>query len=305
MINVNKIAVIGSSNTDMVIQTLNFPKPGETILGNNFFMNPGGKGANQAVSAARLNGNVLFICKLGKDIFGEKTAKLLNQEGIDTALILYDDNNPSGVALITVDGNAENCISVALGANANLKPEDILMAEKAFEKVEFILLQLEIPIETIEYIVKEAVRMNKKVILNPAPVQFLSKQILENLFLITPNETEAEMISGVKIIDQNSAEIAAKKISDLGVTNVIITLGSKGALVYSENEFEMVPAVKVKAIDTTAAGDVFNGALVVALAEGKTIIDAVRFGCKASSISVTKLGAQSSAPYRDEVDSLI
>jgi len=304
MINGNKIIVIGSSNTDMVIQTLKLPQPGETILGEKFFMNPGGKGANQAVAAARLNGNISFVCKLGTDIFGENAVKAFIKEGIDTSLIFHDEKNPSGVALITVDGNAENCISVALGANAHLNPQDIVSIEKIFDEVDFMLLQLEIPINTIEYIVRKAVEKNIKIILNPAPVQYLSKEILGNLFLITPNKTEAEFFSGIKITDQNSAEMAAKKISALGVRNVIITLGAKGALVYEEDKVEIVPAIKVKAIDTTAAGDVFNGALLVALAEGKSIIEATHFGCKASSIAVTRLGAQSSAPYRKEVDSI-
>ena len=299
----NNILVVGSSNTDMMIKTEHLPRPGETVLGGSFFMNPGGKGANQAVAIARLGGQIAFICKTGSDIFGHQSHQLFEEEGIDTSYIFSDAKNPSGVALITVDENAENCIVVASGANANLSPENLTKAEEAIDDAEFVLMQLEIPINTVEFVAETAFGKGKKVILNPAPAQALSKQLLENLYLITPNETEAELISGVKITDEQSTIEAAKKIADMGVDNVIITLGSKGAFVYSSDVSEFVSAVKVKAIDTTAAGDIFNGALVVALAENnRSLIDAVRFACKASAISVTRIGAQSSAPYRNEVD---
>ena len=298
----NKILVVGSSNTDMVIKTERIPRPGETVLGGTFFMNAGGKGANQAVAIARLGGQIAFICKTGNDIFGQQAYQLFEKEGIDTSNIFSDTKNPSGVALITVDENAENCIVVASGANANLSPENLAGAESAVDDAEFILMQLEIPIETVEFVADMANKKNKKVILNPAPAQKLSEGLLKNLYLITPNETEAELISGIKIFDEQSTLEAAKKISEMGVDNVIITLGSKGAFVYSDHVCEIVPSAKVKAIDTTAAGDIFNGALVVALAERRSLIDSVRFACKASAISVTRIGAQSSAPYRNEVD---
>ena len=298
----NRILVVGSSNTDMMIKTEHLPRPGETVLGGSFFMNPGGKGANQAVAIARLGGQIAFICKTGSDIFGHQSHQLFEEEGIDTSYIFSDTKNPSGVALITVDENAENCIVVASGANANLSPENLSKAESAIDDAEFILMQLEIPIETVEYVADTAHKKNKKVILNPAPAQKLSKELLKNLYMITPNETEAELISGIKISDEQSVLEAAKKISEMGVDNVIITLGAKGAFVYSDHICEIVPTVKVKAIDTTAAGDIFNGALTVALAENRSLIESVRFACKASAISVTRIGAQSSAPYRNEVD---
>ena len=298
----NKILVVGSSNTDMMIKTEHLPRPGETVLGGSFFMNPGGKGANQAVAVARLGGQIAFICKTGSDIFGHQSHQLFEEEGIDTSYIFSDTKNPSGVALITVDENAENCIVVASGANANLSPDNLAKAENAVDEAEFVLMQLEIPIETVAFVADMAYKKNKKIILNPAPAQKLSEELLQNLYLITPNETEAELISGIKISDEQSTVDAAKKIADMGVDHVIITLGSKGALVYSDQACEFVPSVKVKAIDTTAAGDIFNGALVVALAEGRSLIDSVRFACKASAISVTRIGAQSSAPYRNEVD---
>lgn len=297
-----RILVVGSSNTDMVIKTNHLPRPGETVLGGTFLMNPGGKGANQAVTIARLGGRVAFICKTGSDIFGHQSQMLFEEEGIDTSYIFSDSKNPSGVALITVDAHAENCIVVASGANANLLPTDIAKVEEAVEQADLILLQLEIPMETVEYVSEIAFRKNKKVILNPAPAHPLSAALLKHLYLITPNETEAELITGVKITDEISACEAARALADMGVQNIIITLGSKGALAYCDGELAIIPAFKVEAVDTTAAGDVFNGALTVALSEGRSMSEAVRFACKASAISVTRIGAQSSVPYRNEVD---
>lgn len=297
-----RILVVGSSNTDMVIQTDHLPVPGETILGGTFFMNPGGKGANQAVAIARLDGKVTFICKIGKDVFGYQSQQLFEDEGIDISHIFFDTEYPSGIAMITVDNKAENCITVASGANMNLTPNDLSTAQSAIDEAEIILLQLEIPMETVEYVAKAAKKQNKKVILNPAPARPLSEELLKSLYLITPNETEAELITGQKITDVETAIKAASLIRAKGVENVIITMGSQGALVYTDSICELVPAYKVKAIDTTAAGDIFNGALVVAIAEGHGWIEAARFACKASAIAVTRAGAQSSAPYREEVE---
>ena len=297
-----KILVIGSSNTDMVICTGHLPLPGETVIGGTFFMNPGGKGANQAVTVARLGGRVSFICKTGSDIFGHQANQLFNEEGIDTSYVFSDTKNPSGVALITVDTDAENCIVVAPGANAHLTPNDLKRSAEAVEAADIILLQLEIPMQTVEAAAAMAYRLGKKVVLNPAPASKLSAGLLETLYAITPNETEAEAISGIRITDEHTAEEAARKIASMGVCNVIITLGAKGALVFDGEHCEVVPAYKIQAVDTTAAGDVFNGALVVALSEGRTLPEAVRFACKASAISVTRSGAQNSVPYRTEVD---
>ena len=297
-----QILVVGSSNTDMVIKAGHLPRPGETILGGTFFMNPGGKGANQAVAIARLGGPVTFICKTGSDIFGHQSQQLFEEEGINTSYVFSDSGNPSGVALITVDEKAENCIVVASGANANLLPSDLEKAEEAIERADLVLMQLEVPMETVCFVADIAWQKGKKVILNPAPAHPLPADLLRHLYLITPNETEAEMITGVKITDESSAGEAARALSGMGVQHVIITLGSKGALIYSNGKAEMVPALKVEAVDTTAAGDVFNGALTVALSEGRSLKEAARFACKASAISVTRVGAQSSAPYRNEVD---
>ncbi len=297
-----QILVVGSSNTDMVIKAAHLPRPGETILGGTFFMNPGGKGANQAVAIARLGGPVTFICKTGSDIFGHQSQQLFEEEGINTSYVFSDSGNPSGVALITVDEKAENCIVVASGANANLLPSDLEKAEEAIERADLVLMQLEVPMETVCFVADIAWQKGKKVILNPAPAHPLPVDLLRHLYLITPNETEAEMITGVEITDESSAGEAARALSGMGVQHVIITLGSKGALIYSNGKAEMVPALKVEAVDTTAAGDVFNGALTVALSEGRSLKEAARFACKASAISVTRVGAQSSAPYRNEVD---
>ena len=297
-----QILVAGSCNTDMVIKAAHLPRPGETILGGTFFMNPGGKGANQAVAIARLGGSVTFICKTGSDIFGHQSQQLFEEEGINTSYVFSDSGNPSGVALITVDEKAENCIVVASGANANLLPSDLAKAEEAIELADLILMQLEVPMETVCFVADIAWQKGKKVILNPAPAHPLPADLLHHLYLITPNETEAEMITGVKITDDISAVEAARVLSGMGVQHVIITLGSKGALICSDGEAEIVPALKVEAVDTTAAGDVFNGALTVALSEGRNLKESVRFACNASAISVTRVGAQSSAPYRNEVD---
>lgn len=299
-----QILVVGSTNTDMVIQSKHLPRSGETVLGGTFFMNPGGKGANQAVTCARLGGNVTFVCKTGNDIFGHQSQQLLEEEDIDISYVFSDLSKPSGVALIFVDENAENCISVASGANSSLKTSDILLAESAIDKADIVLMQLEIPLETVEFTAKLANEKGKMVILNPAPAPStpLSHDFLKNIYLINPNETEAEMLSGIKVVDEQTATQAAKKIHEMGVNNVIITLGSKGALLYDGKQVQVIAGHKVKAVDTTAAGDCFSGALAIAISEGRNLVDAIYFANKAAAISVTRQGAQSSVPYRAEVD---
>jgi len=296
------IVVVGSSNTDMVIQADHLPAPGETILGGTFFMMQGGKGANQAVAAARLDAQVTFIAKVGTDIFGEQSVQLYKDEGIDTSYITTDANRPSGVALITVDNNGENCIAVAQGANGALHTDDISEAQTVCKQSSLILMQLEIPLETVKYVASLAKSNNIKLVLNPAPACPLPDDLLRKVSVITPNEKEAEMLTGVKISGVDSAKEAAKMLAAKGIETVIITMGSAGALIYEKNTSEVVAAAKVKAVDTTAAGDVFNGALAVALSEGKDMIQAVQFANAAAAISVTRLGAQASAPKRKEVE---
>jgi len=295
------IIVVGSSNTDMVIKAQKFPLPGETILGGEFFLFPGGKGANQAVAAARLGGRIIFIAKVGNDIFGEQALQQFKTEGIITDYVAKDPTYPTGVALITVDAKGENTIVVAQGSNGKLSPDDVDKGAREFSKAGFILTQLETPLDTILHVAKLASENGKKMILNPAPAQSLPPTLFPYLYLITPNETETEVLTGIKVKDQSSIKQAAEKLKEKGVANVIITLGSEGAYLYHNGSGALIPTRKVKAVDTTAAGDVFNGAIAVALAEGNTLKQAVEFANHAAAISVTKMGAQASAPYRKEI----
>ena len=287
----------------MVINMERLPLPGETLLGGKFFMNPGGKGANQAVAAARLGGKVLFIAKVGNGPFGVRAVDQYKAEGINTKHVLVDKEHPSGVALILVDAHGENSIAVASGANAHLMPQDIDNARGAIEEGDILLMQLETPLETVEHAALLAKQLGKKVILNPAPAHPLPESLLRNLYMLIANETEAEYISGIQITDMNSVARAADIICGKGVENVVITLGSKGAFVKERGAYHQVQGLKVKAVDATAAGDTFCGALCVALAEGRSITEAVEFANRAAAITVTRMGAQSSLPYRREVES--
>lgn len=298
------ILVIGSSNTDLVAHAKSLPKPGETILGGEFFVNPGGKGANQAVGAARVGKNVTFCCMTGEDDYGKSAKALFEKEGIDTSYVLSTSEAPSGVALITVDENAENCIVVASGANLKLTPE-VVDGIRDFGSYDIVLAQLETPMDTVEHIGELAKKNGVKFVLNPAPAAKLSEKLLSCIDIITPNETEAEIITGVHISDDESALAAAKCMHRMGVDTVIITLGSRGSLVSDKDGARFVHAFKVKAVDTTAAGDIFNGSLCVALSEGKAIDEAVRFASATASIAVTRKGAQASAPTRDEVEKVL
>src|ERR1700730_5688133 len=296
------IVVAGSSNTDMVIKADHLPAPGETILGGIFFMNPGGKGANQAVAAARLGGNVTFIAKIGNDIFGRQSKQRFEEEKINTSYMLLDPEQPSGVALITVDKDAENCIVVAPGANACMSPDDLVEARQVIEKARVLLVQLEIPLHTVEHIVSIAAKAGVKVILIPAPACPLPDSLLRLVSILTPNKKEAEMIAGIKVVNLETAKRAAEIIKERGAESVILTLGPEGAIILHKGNFTRVPALPVNALDTTGAGDVFNGALAVAISEGLDISEATHFACKAATISVTRLGAQSSAPVKKEVE---
>ena len=304
-----KIFVIGSANTDMVIKSAKLPLPGETILGGSFFMNAGGKGANQAVAASRLGGMVALVAKVGNDIFGKQTIESLQKENINTDFVFTDDTAPSGTALIMVNEEGENCIAVAPGANANLSPGDIEKV-KDIDKADILVLQLEIPMDTIAAVVKKANANHQRVIINPAPAQILDDEILKGLFLIAPNEAEASLLTGISVADEKSAAQAAEVLLNNGVQNVIITLGKKGAYFQNKELKLLVNAPVVQALDTTAAGDTFSGALAVALTENldQTAIGwemAIQFAVEAASISVTRLGAQASVPYRNEIEVLL
>ena len=296
-----RIVVLGSTNTDMVIAGKKIPVPGETISGGKFLMNPGGKGANQAVAVARLSakkGACQFIAKVGNDLFGRETAVRMRKDGIDAKLII-DKKEPSGTALILVASNGQNVISVALGANGTLSPKDIAHCRKDIEGASALLMQLETPIKTVVTAAKWAHAKGVPVILNPAPAAKLPTELYKCLDWITPNETEAELLTGVRVTDAKSAQKAVEVFLKRGVKHVVITMGSKGA--YCGNCRKLYPCKRVKAVDCVAAGDTFNGAFVVALAEGKSCKAAIAFAQKASAISVTRPGAQSSVPFRKEV----
>jgi ribokinase len=295
------ILVIGSSNTDMVIQAGKFPLPGETILGGKFLLFPGGKGANQAVAASRLGGNVTFIAKVGNDIFGEQALQQFKKEGISTQFIATDAENPSGVALITVDAKGENTIVVAPGANGALTPDDVQKAKTEFDQADTVLVQLEIPMDAVQHAVNLATHYRKKIILNPAPARKLPDALLKGLFVITPNQSEAGSVLEMEITGMKSVQEAAKKLHGKGVHHIVITLGAAGAFLFDDKGGRHIMAPKVTSVDSTAAGDVFNGALAVAIAEEKPIDEAVEFANKAASMSVTRMGAQTSAPFRHEL----
>ena len=296
-----KIIVIGSSNVDMVVRTSHLPAPGETILGGEFFMNQGGKGANQAVAIKRLGGNLIFMAKLGNDVLGRQSVGYFKKEGIDTRYIALDEDSASGVALISVDDHAENSIVVASGANMLLNEQDV---DKMLEEMcegDILLMQLEIPLQTVEYAARKAFGKGVKVVLNPAPARSLPKELFRHLYMVTPNRIEAEMLTGIKIANDADVEKVAEEICAMGVKNVIITLGSKGCLIREEGVSYRIDAFKVEPVDTTAAGDTFNGALCVGLSEGMDLKQAAVLASKALSIAVTRMGAQSSIPYREEL----
>lgn len=297
----NKIVVIGSSNTDMVVRSERLPRPGESVIGGGFMMAGGGKGANQAVAVARMGHRVLFAAAVGNDMFGDAAVAAYKRFGIDTTYIARKDT-PSGVALIMVDGAGQNSISVALGANNTLTVEDVMPALEQVESGDIVLLQLEIPMETVDACVAVAAAKGARVVLNPAPAAVVSEHTLSKLYLITPNQTEAQTLTGVDVTDEATAQLAAQVLVSHGVERVLITMGSAGAYLYEEGKGVLIPACKVSAVDTTAAGDVYNGALCAALAEGQSLQDALKFATKASAISVTRVGAQPSVPTREEVD---
>lgn len=295
------ITVLGSTNTDMVISGDHIPVPGETVSGGTFLMNPGGKGANQAVAVARLSkrkGSCRFIAKVGDDVFGRQTAENMKKDKVDAKLIV-DRKNASGTALILVDRKGQNVISVALGANGTLSPKDLAPFKKDIAASEALLMQLETPVETVIAAAKIAAAAGVPVILNPAPARKLPAELFRLLDWITPNETEAEILTGVKVTDPKSAQKAVDALLKRGVKHALITMGSKG--VYCGNCRRLYPTKKVKAVDCVAAGDTFNGAFVVALTEGKCCKDAIAFAQKAAAISVTRPGAQASVPFRREV----
>jgi ribokinase len=299
-----RIVVVGSSNTDMILKLARIPRPGETILGGEFITAAGGKGANQAVAAARAGGDVTMIARVGRDIFGERAIDGLIENGIQVDYVSYD-KAPSGIALIFVSKDGENSIGVGSGANANLAPADVRKGKAAFAAADVVLMQLETPLETIQAAADLADASRAMVILNPAPARPLPDKLLKKVSILTPNETETELLTGINVGDEASCKQAAGILLRKGVKTLIITLGSRGAFVATATEAQLVPGFKVKQIDTTAAGDTFNGALAVALSESQPLVNAVRFANAAGALSVTRLGAQPSVPTRREIEKLL
>ena len=298
-----KIVVIGSCNTDMVIKVAHLPLPGETIIGHDFMTNQGGKGANQAVAVARMGGETLFIARLGDDGFGRQSLSLLNEEGIDTRFVTLTKETPTGVALIPVDEKGENSIIVASGANALLSENDVNAAQTEICQAKILLMQLETPVQTLSCAAEMAHQHGVTVILNPAPFpeKSLPAELLRNVDLIILNETEAAAMSGVEVKDADSALQAIRRIRELGVKQVIITAGGSGAYTEEKGKLIHVPAFNAEVIDTTAAGDTFCGALCVALSRNYEYSEAISIANKAASISVTRMGAWRSIPFAAEV----
>ncbi len=296
-----RIVVIGSSNTDMTIKGDRLPAPGETVAGGIFYMGPGGKGANQAVAASRLGGNVTLVCKVGRDLFGDNAIRGYEKEGIDTSHVLRSDK-ASGTALILVDAGGENCISVASGANGDFSEDDVDSVSDVLRTADYLLLQLEIPVPSVLRAAKLAHEAGATVLLNPAPATALPEELFRYVDIFIPNETELSAFSGVSIESTDDAVRAAAAMAGKGVGRVIVTLGSKGSLITDGTGGTFVPARKVQAVDATAAGDTYCGALCVALSEGKSLEDAASFATAASAITVQRVGAQISIPRRSELE---
>ena len=294
-----KICVIGSLNMDLVVNVDTMPKPGQTIIGSNFKEVPGGKGANQAVAMARLNGNVSMIGKVGEDGFGQTLINSLKNDNVDTTYI-QTTKGATGVALITVDKNAQNSIVVSPGANFEVKEDDIDNNIEAIKNSDIVVLQLETPLNTIKYALNKAKELNKYTILNPAPAVKLDDEIIKNVDLLTPNETELEIISGVSIETEEDIQRAAQIMIEKGVKELIVTLGSKGSLYINKEKSMFKKAYKVQAVDTTAAGDSYTGALSVAFSNNKDVEEAMDFASKVGALSVMKEGAQSSLPTLED-----
>lgn len=300
------ILVLGSSNTDLVISLPRLPGLGETVAGGNFYRCAGGKGANQAVAAARCGGKVTFVSAVGDDEFGRAVLAGLKQDGIDYDLVKVVHDQPSGVALIMVDAEGENCIGVASGANNSLFPEDVAAIPlEIFSSSRVFLACLESPLATVTRGLVAARNAGLVTILNPAPatVRILQDDVLPHVDILTPNRVEAQALSDVEVSDLDSAIAAARKLQELGAGAVVLTLGADGCLVL-ENEPTAVPAPRVQAVDTTGAGDTFNGALAVALSEGRSLLESAAWAARAAAISVTRPGAQPSIPTRAQIDAV-
>lgn len=304
----NKLIVFGSVNADHVLQVPSFPRPGETLMGRNYQVIPGGKGANQAVAAARLGSDIGFIACVGNDSFGQNIVQSFARDGINTDYVSIIPSTPTGIALIQVSDGGENSICLSPEANNALTQELVTTFKDPIQHCDYLLLQLETPLDGIESAIKlakEKPHLDIKVVLNPAPAKALPDSILKQIDIITPNETEAEVLTGISVTDDTSAQQAANILHAKGITTVMITLGAKGVWLSENANGILIQGFKVKAIDTTAAGDTFNGAFVTALLEGMTTTYAIQFAHAAAALSVTRFGAQTSIPTRQETDDFL
>jgi ribokinase len=300
-----KLVVLGSINADHILNIEQFPQPGETVIGKQYKVAFGGKGANQAVAAGRSGADIAFIACVGADDIGERIRQQLATDRIDTQPIEAIAENTTGVALIFVNAEGENVIGIDAGANAAVTPDYLARYQQKVIDADALLMQLESPLETVIAAASLAKRHQTQVILNPAPARELPDELLAMIDMITPNETEAQRLTGIAVNNDDDAACAAQALHDKGIATVIITLGSRGVWLSENGKGKLVPGFKVKAVDTIAAGDTFNGALVTALLEGKTMAEAVRFAHAAAAIAVTRPGAQPSVPWREEIDTFL
>lgn len=297
-----RICVVGSANVDLTFRTPRLPRPGETLAGLAFHLGMGGKGANQAVAAARLGAHVTFIARVGNDNFGQEAVARYRVDNINTAFIQQDGDRPTGTAAIIVDDAAENCIIVVAGANAGLSADDVRKATAAIEGADVLLCQLETPLEATHEALRLARAAGVRTMLTPAPARELPEELLRLCDFCAPNRTELELLAGGKIENQSDAESGAKVLRERGVGNVVVTMGGLGALLVGDGEAVHIPAIRVKAVDPTGAGDAFTAALAVSLAQGLTLLNAGRRASVVAGLTVTRMGAQSAFPTLAEVE---
>jgi ribokinase len=300
-----KLVVLGSVNADHVLSVPRFPKPGETLTGSEYHIAYGGKGANQAVAAGRAGADIAFIASIGDDDIGARMKTQFAEDGIDTQAVMPVGGSPTGVAMILVSADGENSIAISAGANAELTPDRLQPHESLIADADVLLMQLESPIPTVIAAAQTARQSGTRVILNPAPAQVLPAELLQLVDVITPNETEAEMLTGISVQTEADAQRAADKLHTYGIGTVLITLGAKGVWLSEQGQGELLPGFRVQAVDTTAAGDTFNGAWVTAELDGLPTRQAIRFAHAAAAISVTRAGAQPSIPWKAEVDAFL
>ena len=296
-----KIVVVGSLNMDLIGQSPRIPTPGETVIGHHFSTAAGGKGANQAVAAARLGAQVTMVGCVGNDEYGNTLIQRLQGDSVDTQFVRRDDEAHTGIAIIQVSDDGENSILVISGANWQLTQEDIAQANQTIAQADLLMLQLEVPLNVVEYAVQTAVSHNVPILLNPAPARQLPKSLLSTITYLTPNESEAALLTKLSIAGMASVKTAVSQLKQTGIDNIIVTLGSRGAFLSTKDEELHIPAFEVTVIDTTAAGDAFNAGFGVAVAEKRPLAQAVRFAAAAGALATTKLGAQPSLPTRAEV----